>query len=101
MRVAVRMVIVSAFFVSVTVAVQALWSRLTGSSWSLWESVVLGICLGAVEEFLWYCERRGWLTFGPPARSDRIKQRKEELARERDEILADALARKEALDHGE
>ena len=46
-----------------------------------------------------YLEKRGWIELWPPAKFFRSQQRMRELAEERDRIMADALARKEAQAH--
>ena len=101
MRGAVILAVRLAVFVLAVIVIEALWGWFTGNTRSLWESVMLGTVLGTGTGVVSYCEKRGWIKFGPPIWSDGSEQRKKELAQERAQIMADAIARKEAQAHGE
>ena len=101
MRGAVGSAYVLTSFALTGIVVTALFGWLTGDTTPLWEGAVLGIVLGTGTIVGLYCEKQGWIKFGPPARFVRWKQRKSQLAQERDRIFADALARKEAQAHKE
>ncbi len=96
-----RLVILVTFWVFTSIVVQLVWGLLAGNPPSLWEHVWVGTVLGTAVGVTEYCVQRGWIKLGIWAPSDKLKQRKRQLAQERDQIMADALARKEAQAHGE
>ena len=75
-----------------------LFDWLRGDTTPLWQGAAMGVAMSIFIQVGEYCRSRGWVWVwrAAPSRSDRIKQRKTQLAQERDQIMADALARKEA-----
>ena len=101
MRGALRLAELVAFWVLTAIVGQLLCGWFAGNTTSLWEIVWVGTVFGSGVGVMEYCVQRGWIKIRPPARSVRLKQRKRQLAQDRDRIMADALARKEAQAHGE
>ena len=90
------LVYILVFGALIGIAATKLFDWLRGDTTPLWEGAAMGVFLAVATTIGEYCRRRGWVWRAAPSRSDGIKQRKIQLAQERDQIMADALARKEA-----
>ena len=96
MRSTIGLAYVLAVFAFIGVVVTALARWLTGATTPLWEGFLLGTVLGIGTIVVLYLRKRGSIELWRTARFFSWQQRKRQAAEERDQIMADALVRKEA-----
>lgn len=87
-----------ALWIAAFVAVSALWNWVFGLHRQIWEAAVQGAVMGVLMILLLEGERRGWIKgvlWNPDTRKN-LEQRRKDLAAERESIINESKARRDA-----
>jgi hypothetical protein len=87
-----------ALWVAAFVAVAALSNWIFGQQQRLWEAAVQGVVMGVLMILLFEGTRRGWIrgVLWDPDTRETLEQRRKALAAERERIIEDSKARRDA-----